>query len=81
MYLKFLQLLTETKGQTARYNSVLGAFKTTLREEGIFALWKGHVPAQCLSMIYGGMQVSDIFYHILTKPRYSKLLLFSEILY
>jgi len=57
-----LQLLTETKGQKAKYNSVVGAFRTTLREEGIFALWKGHIPAQCLSMIYGGMQFGSFQY-------------------
>ncbi|GAB6031327.1 hypothetical protein CHUAL_009114 [Chamberlinius hualienensis] len=37
----------------SKYRGVVHAFKTVASEEGVQALWKGHVPAQCLSITYG----------------------------
>ncbi|GLH16353.1 Uncharacterized protein GBIM_20646 [Gryllus bimaculatus] len=42
--------------QDAYYKGVTHAFKKILREEGATALWKGHVSAQLLSIVYGFTQ-------------------------
>lgn len=34
------------------------ATQLIIQEEGLAALWKGHVPAQVLSVLYGVVQVS-----------------------
>lgn len=52
-----LQVEPITKNQASKYKSVLQAFLLILREEGISALWKGHLPAQLLSVTYGMSQV------------------------
>ncbi|XP_072044109.1 mitochondrial thiamine pyrophosphate carrier-like [Amphiura filiformis] len=54
-----------------KYHSVLQGFKTIYQEEGASALWKGHVPAQILSVLYGVVQFTTFEY--LTKHAYSSL--------
>jgi solute carrier family 25 (mitochondrial thiamine pyrophosphate transporter), member 19 len=42
----------------SKYRGVYQATKLLLREEGSSALWKGHIPAQGLSLLYGASQVN-----------------------
>uniref|UniRef100_A0A915JBG4 Mitochondrial thiamine pyrophosphate carrier n=1 Tax=Romanomermis culicivorax TaxID=13658 RepID=A0A915JBG4_ROMCU len=49
----------------SKYHGVKQAFRLILREEGFKALWKGHVPAQALSISYG--TVNFLTFEFLTK--------------
>ncbi len=52
------------KGEKSKYHGLRQAFRITLQEEGAAALWKGHMPAQLLSVTYGVVQVgTSFFYH------------------
>jgi len=47
-----LQLQVEV-GALRKYNNLVHLLYTIPKEEGLLALWKGHVPAQVLSVTYG----------------------------
>lgn len=57
---QFLQLQVEPiskKYEHSKYRGVFQAVRLICKEESVFALWKGHVSAQILSIIYGISQV------------------------
>ncbi|NWZ31393.1 TPC protein, partial [Asarcornis scutulata] len=52
--LQIEQLSSRTPG--AKYHGILQAVQRIFQEEGLGAFWKGHVPAQFLSIGYGAVQ-------------------------
>lgn len=61
---------------SSKYKSVYQAANLIFYEEGIKAFWKGHIPAQWLSIIYGVVQFWT--FEVLTKQA-SRLNFTSEI--
>lgn len=51
-----LQVEPVAKFQKSKYKSMIQALRLVVREEGIIGLWKGHNPAQLLSIIFGVSQ-------------------------
>lgn len=51
-----LQVEPIKRSDYSKYQSIRQAIKTIYSEEGWTSLWKGHIPAQLLSMFYGFVQ-------------------------
>ncbi|KAJ7316013.1 hypothetical protein JRQ81_002175 [Phrynocephalus forsythii] len=54
-----------SRNQQAKYHGIRQAIWRIFQEEGPTAFWKGHVPAQLLSITYGGVQF--VSFELLTK--------------
>ncbi|CAK1550616.1 unnamed protein product [Leptosia nina] len=52
------QLQFEPISNGSKYSSLLQAVTSIVKEEGISALWSGHIPAQMLSISFGVVQFS-----------------------
>lgn len=52
------QLQLEPIKSGSKYSSIPQAVISIVKEEGLFTLWSGHVPAQLLSITYGVLQFS-----------------------
>ena len=64
-----MQLQTRSKPE-AQYKNLFHALLLIPKEEGFFALWKGHLPAQYLSITYGMIQFGS--FELFTKILYSE---------
>ncbi|XP_075701423.1 mitochondrial thiamine pyrophosphate carrier [Rhinoderma darwinii] len=53
------------RGKPAKYRGILHAVRLILKEEGLSGFWKGHIPAQFLSVAYGAVQF--VSFEVLTK--------------
>ncbi|XP_076451957.1 mitochondrial thiamine pyrophosphate carrier-like [Babylonia areolata] len=68
-----LQIEPIAKGPNSKYSGLFQATGSILREEGWQAFWKGHVPAQMLSIVYGMAQymsfevLTQTAWHVLPK--------------
>ncbi|KAF2881021.1 hypothetical protein ILUMI_25169 [Ignelater luminosus] len=60
-----LQVEPISKTVRSKYHSMPQAVRLICKEEGIKALWKGHIPAQFLSVVYGLVQFWT--FEVLTK--------------
>ncbi|XP_069808736.1 mitochondrial thiamine pyrophosphate carrier [Dendropsophus ebraccatus] len=52
-------------GKLGKYRGILQAVRLILKEEGLAGFWKGHIPAQLLSVCYGAVQF--VSFEALTK--------------
>lgn len=60
LFLCMLQLQIEQVSWRSRQGKYWGLWQATrciMTEEGLPAFWKGHIPAQLLSVCYGAVQV------------------------
>ena len=57
-----LQVEPLNKAADPKYYGIFQASRRIIEEEGFKALWKGHIPAQILSIAYGVAQVSDQYF-------------------
>lgn len=48
-----LQVEPVAKEAGARYSGMMQTLSSIFKDEGIYGLWKGHIPAQLLSVFYG----------------------------
>lgn len=71
------QLQLEPISNGSKYSSILQATSSILKEEGLVALWSGHIPAQYLSISYGIIQFA-VFEKLITISRNTDLKTFSN---
>lgn len=55
--IKIRMQLQHESGAAGKYHSSLHCAATMVREEGIRALWRGHVTSQALAISYSAVQV------------------------
>ena len=68
-----------TTGPTNKYRGLFQSLNRIAKEEGIKALWKGHIPAQLLSITYGCVQftsfeaLTKLAWNIISHEKYTEL--------